>query len=275
MRYSINQAAEILGVSQSTIRRYEKAGLVQVRRDENGKYRYYSISDIAKLSIYLGVRQEKFIATQVNVDILLDHDRLKYARMRLEEIDKEIQRLTAIRVCYEQQVKLNELMESLRTIPDSGCIVTCESWIGTSFDSMETMFHAPFFQKLRNDDISMNYYRLFNLYTLGEDVASSTYRQAYCAPLQLQPELQENMYENKVFIPSQKCIVALSKGSSIIDDEDAQSVQENIRKVQEQTYQLTKQFGIGKQNNVFTMTVNLLNEEPIALLFIPFDTVLT
>ena len=40
----INEAAEHLGLSQRALKYYEKEGLLEVRRDENG-YRNYSTQD--------------------------------------------------------------------------------------------------------------------------------------------------------------------------------------------------------------------------------------
>ena len=44
----INEAAEQLGLSQRALKYYEKEGLLEVRRDENG-YRNYSAQDLERL----------------------------------------------------------------------------------------------------------------------------------------------------------------------------------------------------------------------------------
>ena len=44
----INEVAEQLGLSQRALKYYEKEGLLEVRRDENG-YRNYSAQDLERL----------------------------------------------------------------------------------------------------------------------------------------------------------------------------------------------------------------------------------
>lgn len=44
----INEAAEQLGLSQRALKYYEKEGLLEVRRDENG-YRNYNTQDLERL----------------------------------------------------------------------------------------------------------------------------------------------------------------------------------------------------------------------------------
>lgn len=52
----INEAAEQLGLSQRALKYYEKEGLLEVRRDENG-YRNYSAQDLERLKKNIAVPQ--------------------------------------------------------------------------------------------------------------------------------------------------------------------------------------------------------------------------
>jgi DNA-binding transcriptional MerR regulator len=49
--YTVQQASEITGLSEHTLRYYERAGLLQpVRRQESSRHRRYSADDVARLS---------------------------------------------------------------------------------------------------------------------------------------------------------------------------------------------------------------------------------
>jgi len=57
MRYPISKVESVFDMSQSTIRRFEDAGLIRIRRAEDSNYRYFSMGDIARLSVHMGTRK--------------------------------------------------------------------------------------------------------------------------------------------------------------------------------------------------------------------------
>ena len=95
----INEAAEQLGLSQRALKYYEKEGLLEVRRDENG-YRNYSAQDLErlkKISLYrkLGIAI-KDIERLINIDgparlrenLAQKRDQLQQDQTQLQSLEK-------------------------------------------------------------------------------------------------------------------------------------------------------------------------------------------
>ena len=95
----INEAAEQLGLSQRALKYYEKEGLLEVRRDENG-YRNYSAQDLErlkKISLYrkLGIAS-KDIESLLNIEdparlreiLAQKRDQLQQDQTQLQSLEK-------------------------------------------------------------------------------------------------------------------------------------------------------------------------------------------
>ena len=95
----INEAAEQLGLSQRALKYYEKEGLLEVRRDENG-YRNYSAQDLErlkKISLYrkLGIAI-KDIESLLNIEdparlreiLAQKRDQLQQDQTQLQSLEK-------------------------------------------------------------------------------------------------------------------------------------------------------------------------------------------
>jgi len=271
VRYPISKVEKILGVSQSTIRRYEDAGLIRVRRAADGKYRFFSIGDIAELSVQLGMRQNEFMSRK-NQFAQNSKDSLTNVFARLEEIDKELALLNAEKTCWERHIELFDLMEQAKAAPEGGILCSCEALTGSYFDDEQSMYDALYFVLFRERSIYTKFFRLCSIYT-KENIENRrpVYHQAYCAPLRLLSREDIVRINNKVLIPQRECIVAYAPGSSVIDDENPAQMQKRMDAVHDQIQALLKRFCRELNGDVVAMTVALDSSGHNALLYIPVE----
>ena len=268
MRYSISKVEKILGISQSTLRRYEEAGLLEVRRMPESKYRYFSTGDIARLSVFLGMRQQDFLPQEIG-EIAGRKDKLTYVYKRLEEIEKEIETLQAEKTCWRKHLQLSGLMEELRQKPDGGKLCRCEALIGSCFSDEQTAYDALYFQMYRQKEIGRNYFRLCCLFAQQEQENIAAYRQAYCIPLSLLKRDDILRIKNKVYLPEQDYIAAFAPGMSIIDEEQPQEAKRIVEQIRQKTNKLLEQFGVEQNGDAMTMTVTVTRSGHESILFIP------
>lgn len=93
--YSIGEAAKELGVAHSTIRHWEKEGLIEPHRDVENGYRKYCRADLRKLLVIRTLRTAVY-SLEIVRDVLaeIDHNNLAHARKLAQEsllhIDKII-----------------------------------------------------------------------------------------------------------------------------------------------------------------------------------------
>lgn len=269
MRYPISKVERILGVSQSTIRRYEDAGLIHVRRAEESKYRFFSISDIATLSVHLGTRQKDFLYQEIK-GTENSRDGLTHIYARLKEIDKELAFLEAEKTCWNRHVELYELMERARNAPEGGVLCQCEALVGSYFEDEQSMYDALYFVLFRERSTHTKFFRLCSIYQKEAiERHQPEYRQAYCAPLNLISREDIVRTRNQVHIPQQECIVAYAPGSSVIDDENLTEIHKRIGDVHEQIERLLGSFNRKLNGDVVAMTVTIDTSGHNALLYIP------
>ena len=267
MRYPISKAERILGISQSTLRRYEDAGLLRIRRIPESKYRYFSTGDIARLSVFLGMRQQDFLPQKLG-KIASGKDKLTHVYQRLAEIENEIGRLNAEKICWEKHLRLFGLMEDLKKNPENGKLIRYEALIGSYFSDEQTMYDAVYFQMFRSGAIQRNYFRLCCFYA-QESPGNAGYRQAYCAPLELLDRKDILNIKNKVFLSEREYIVAYAPNLSIIDEESQNAGRDAIQEVRNRIDSLLRRFGKQQAGDAMTMTITITQEGHEAILFIP------
>ena len=92
--FKINEIAKLYGIGADSLRYYEKLGLLQPRRAQNG-YRQYSLRDMYKLTIIRDLRQLDFTMEQIKA--YLDHqsveNTLDLLRQEHELVEMQIARL--------------------------------------------------------------------------------------------------------------------------------------------------------------------------------------
>lgn len=273
MRYSISKVERILGISQSTLRRYEEMGLLSVRRLPDSKYRYFSTGDIARLSVFLGMRQQDFLPQELE-EIASRTDELAHVYLRLSEIETEMERLNAERICWEKHLKLYKLMEELKENREGGKLFVCEALIGSYFFDEQSMYDALFFQMFRAGMIERNFFRLCCFFLQDNSEENDIgYRQAYCMPLELMNREDLLHINNRVFLPEKEYIVAYASNLSIIDDESQDAGREAVKAVREKVKRLLCSFGREQDGDAMTMTVNVTKDKHEAILFIPIKPV--
>jgi len=270
MLYPINKVEKILGVSQSTIRRYVDAGIIRARRSEDSAYRYFSVRDIAEMGVYLGMRQQEFLPRQITRVRDEQIDQLDFARQTLKKVDERIERLKAERVCWIRHMELIELINRARESALGGVLCQSDTLIGSCFDDEASLYDSLFYALLREKSVSCNYFRLCCLYSSEAGrLDSLVCRQAYLAPLNLLRPEDVLRIQGKVVIPKRECIVAPCPGSNVIDDENPTEAKKNAEAVQSLAGRLLERFHREQDGDIVSMTVHGSPGPWQALLFIP------
>lgn len=272
MLYPINKVEKILGVSQSTIRRYVDAGIIRARRSEDSAYRYFSVKDIAEMGVYLGMRQQAFLPRQITQVRAERLNQLDFARQNLKEIDESIARLKAERVCWLRHIELMELIHRANESPLGGVLCQNDTLIGSCFDDEASLYNSLFYALLREKSVSCNYFRLCCLYS-GETSEPDTLscRQAYLAPLNLLRPEDVLRIHGRVVIPKRECIAAPCPGSNVIDDENPTETKKNADAVLSLAECLLERFHRKRNGDIVSMTVHGSPGPWQALLFIPVE----
>ena len=129
--YMIKELARLYGVGTDTLRYYERLGLIQPRRGENG-YRLYSLRDIYRLTIIRDLRQLGFSTDRISA--YLDDLNISNTQALLAEeqglVRQRIQQLCQIdRAISERQKHLKEYAAlpageiSVRSISERPCLL--------------------------------------------------------------------------------------------------------------------------------------------------------
>lgn len=269
MRYSISRVQKILGISQSTLRRYEDAGFWDVRCLPGSKYRFFSMGDIARLSVFLGMRQQGFLPQELG-KIAEKEDEAAYVYARITDIESRIKSLEAEKICWEKHLKLCKLMNELKEKPENGILIRFEALIGSYFFDEESMYNALFFHMLREGITERNYFRLccfFSQETHKNNGAE--YRQAYCMPLEMIKPKDVLDIKNQVLLPEREYIAAYAPNLSIIDEEKPDAVKKAVATIHIKTKKLLDDFGREQDGDAMTMTVTVSGDTHEAILLIP------
>lgn len=122
MKYLIKDIAKLLSVTTNTIRRYENSGFLNPQRDTSN-YRWYEDFDINKASIIRLYIKCGF--THSEISQMLDNENSnihQIFRGKLENIDKQIERLYRLRHWLKDNI---QLMETITELNHSFCIKYC------------------------------------------------------------------------------------------------------------------------------------------------------
>jgi DNA-binding transcriptional MerR regulator len=114
----INQLANLTGVSPTTIRYYEKVGLLpKPHRGPNG-YRDYKVGDIDRLKLVLGARRLEFSLDDVTEILAMRDRREAPCRKVLDKLSKKAEEV-AQRIVELQRLEyeLRHLYELGQTFP--------------------------------------------------------------------------------------------------------------------------------------------------------------
>ncbi|SCY62390.1 MerR family transcriptional regulator [Alkaliphilus peptidifermentans] len=178
-RYSINEAAEIFGITTNKLRFYEKKGILKPKRDTINNYRYYTNDDLIRIQTILMYRvlglpldDIKNILDEVIKDNIIDHFYKQW-----EVINDEIHRLRLMRDSIEGimddiydskgENKLNKIMESAKRISQIRKIKA--SWKDRwDFDDWAKTYDIS----VKNDSGELKIYENYN------DVLSTVYEEA-------------------------------------------------------------------------------------------------
>lgn len=110
MLYTINEVSRTLGLPKSTIRYYEKQGLLSVERAPSG-IRRFTAGDLADLSIVCLLKETSMPLQDIRSYLALCSDdgdtsaqRLEIFRQRRKELSGEISRLRVSLAIVEQKI---------------------------------------------------------------------------------------------------------------------------------------------------------------------------
>lgn len=107
MKYSIRQAANISGLSASTLRYYESEGLLpHIQRDENSR-RYYDESNLEWISVINCLKSTNMPIEQIKAFVALHGEGDKTLHQRLEMVLKHRENVR------KQIDELNEYMDHI------------------------------------------------------------------------------------------------------------------------------------------------------------------
>ena len=128
--YKINEIAKLYGIGVDSLRYYERIGILNPKRGENG-YRLFSLKDIYKLSIIRDLRRLDFSMKQIKeyLDFQSISNTLALLQDELELIQKQLASL------YDAKLTIHSRMENLinssntvvgeiaaKTLPDRFCL---------------------------------------------------------------------------------------------------------------------------------------------------------
>ena len=125
----INQLANLTGVSPTTIRYYEKVGVLpEPHRGTNG-YRDYEVADMERLKLVLGARRLEFSLDDVTEIIAMRDRREAPCRKVLDKLsekaDQVAQRIVELQRLEEELRHLYELGQTFPTDDVDGKACVC------------------------------------------------------------------------------------------------------------------------------------------------------
>lgn len=117
-RYYIREFAKIFGLTADTIRYYESTGLLDTKREEFNKYRYYTANDASRIMYIRLLRSLKFSVKQIKEEAArIDHPLFSSQLVKQRDaIDTEIQFLTMLRDKINYYMALSQRIISGRDL---------------------------------------------------------------------------------------------------------------------------------------------------------------
>lgn len=107
--YSVKQFCDMVGVPFSTLRYYEKIGLLNPEQDEKNKYRKYTLEDAFKVNQFKKYRAFGFAVDEA-LGLIICHDSnqlIQQINFKQQSIEQELSKL------QEKYKKLNQLKENI------------------------------------------------------------------------------------------------------------------------------------------------------------------
>jgi DNA-binding transcriptional MerR regulator len=264
MNYSINQVAKTLGISQSTIRRYEDRGLINPRRIEGSGYRIYTVADIIKISIFLSMRLQSFSTDEIASRSYNFKDESNSIKSKLYFIDEEIGRLNATRKCWEDQLNLLMLAEELNS-KDWKIIEYPEIMVSYITQCDELQDNNSFFKFLRQRDTNAMFFRLCNIFK-KENMEQGIYSnyQAFFNKTSIFSEKN-----NCHIIPAGKYLISNYNDAAFFEYENSHNSKEQIEKIYLRVHELTEKSNQKLKGDVMAIAVQINKTCNKSVLFIP------
>ena len=133
--YLIGDVAQMVGLSRDALRFYEKKGVINARKKDNG-YRYYSEEDIYKLMYIL--YQRKMNTSLEEIEGLMSgrrsmESRRSHLRERMAEEERNVrmhqQIITRLKLVEKDMTRIEECLNrySLRKFPSAYIMGNCEN----------------------------------------------------------------------------------------------------------------------------------------------------
>ncbi len=115
LKYKISDISKIFNISTNAIRKYEQNGHLKPERDVENGYRWYTDEDVSRLSIIRLYVKSGFTHEEITELLNSDVDSiLEKSRERLNEMDAELERLTALRHRVKDNIVLLQRVNEFR-----------------------------------------------------------------------------------------------------------------------------------------------------------------
>lgn len=156
-KYLVSEIAKYFGVTNDTIRYYDKLGIISPSKDKNNNYRYYSRGDIICFSYVFELKNIELPLKEINT--MLNDSSLEYAasviedhERRIEDKIKKLQQLKSVindyRKCFNNAIENIDVIK----ISENPNIIyrQIEEPNGSVIENMSyfqnlTMMHVPLF----------------------------------------------------------------------------------------------------------------------------------
>lgn len=167
-KYLVNEIAKYFGVTNDTIRYYDKLGIISPKKDKNNNYRYYDRGDIICFSYVFELKNIDLPLKQIKT--MLNDSSLEHASSVIEEHEriigakiKELQQLKSVindyRKCFNNAIENVDVIK----ISENPNIIyrEIEEPNGSVIENMAyfqklTMMHVPLFTFCINKELFLS-----------------------------------------------------------------------------------------------------------------------
>lgn len=195
-KFSIGQISKIVGVTQETLRHYDRVGLLKPSLNPSNKYRMYGFDDIEKLDFILSLKELDFSLEDIK-SLLLEED----LDLHLNKLDLQEEILTN---------KINRLVSIKKKISDKrNILTTLQSHKNNyNFDTMDilildkTLIFVPFkdvFSKSMEGNFNFNdipFEEWIGIYQIHEDATIIEERENYYTDFSMADIFKKNGISN-------------------------------------------------------------------------------